>query len=372
MRGLQGIPDNELHAASVDLPEMEPGMLKVVPLCLRAAEEAIADARLHWPHIDSNRVGCAVAAHMGDSRWLQHLLGIREFTADDYPWTGQWLPNSACAHVARRFGLMGPRVAHSTACATSLIAVVVASRLLQDDQCDAILAGGGEGIDPLFAAGFRQMRVLAEARESPAACRPFDRNRNGFVMGEGAGMLVLEKRSHALARGANIYAEILGSHILCEAHHVTGLDVDSSTLSRLLRETLRKSDLKPADIGYINAHATGTTQNDLVEMRAIRDVFGERRETLTVSGTKSMLGHMINAAGAVELSITLLGLRDGIAPPTINLTDVDPECTFDCVPRTAKPHQFDHAMKISVVFVSLLKEVALRRWNVAQSRTRAA
>lgn len=372
LTGLSGIPDGQLLAATVDLPDMEPGVLKVVPLCMRAAEEAIADARLHWPHIDSNRVGCAVAAHMGDSRWLQHLLGIRQFTEADYPWLGQWLPNSACAHVARRFGLMGPRVAHSTACATSLISVVVATRLLQDGQCDAVLAGGGEAIDPLFAAGFRQMRVLAEAGESPAACRPFDRNRSGFIMGEGAGMLVLEKRSHALARNANIYAEILGGHILCEAHHVTGLDADNSTLSRLLRETLRRSDLDPADIGYINAHATGTAQNDLVEMRAIRDVFGAHRDGLTVSGSKSMLGHMINAAGAVELSITLLALRDGIVPPTINLTDIDPECTFDCVPKVAKPHRFEHALKISVAFGGHLAAVALRRWNAAQSQTRAA
>src|SRR5262245_56916628 len=138
LRGLRGIPDDELHAASVDLPEMEPGMLETVPLCLRAAEEAINDARLHWPQVESHRTGCVVAAHMGDSRWLQHMLGAYPFGADEYPWLGQWLPNSACAHVARRFALMGPRMAHSTACATSLVGVVVATRLLQDDQCDAV------------------------------------------------------------------------------------------------------------------------------------------------------------------------------------------------------------------------------------------
>jgi 3-oxoacyl-(acyl-carrier-protein) synthase len=178
---------------------------------------------------------------------------------------------------------------------------------------------------------------------------------------------VLEKESHAAARNARIYAEIVSGHILAEAHHVTGLDADSAALQRLLSETLRKGNLTPGDIGYINAHGTGTEQNDLLEMRAIRQVFGEYCRELPVSSTKSMLGHMINAAGAVELAITLLALRDGMAPPTINVVAPDPECPFDCVPHTAKPHRFEHAMKISVAFGGHLAAIAVRRWNDASS-----
>jgi 3-oxoacyl-(acyl-carrier-protein) synthase len=273
------------------------------------------------------------------------------------------LPNTACAHVARHFGLMGPRFAHSTACASSLISTLVAARAVSEGQCDLMLAGGGDAIDPLFAAGFRQMRVLAEGDEPTTACRPFDRHRTGFVLGEGAGMLVLERYEHALERGARIYAEILAGHILGEAHHVTGLDSESETLSRLMEITLEKAGLRPEEIGYINAHGTGTEQNDLAEMRAIRHVFGSSAGDLLVSGTKSMLGHMINAAGAVELVVTALAMRDGFAPPTINVTDPDPECVFDCLPRVGKPERFQHALKLSVAFGGHLVAVALRRWN---------
>jgi 3-oxoacyl-(acyl-carrier-protein) synthase len=357
--GLPGIPDGEMIAAMVDLGPEHTGVLKILPMCLRTAGEALQDAGIVWPRFDATRFGCSINAHMGDTRWLHQKYRDGAAQSDDsheHPaWLEYWLPNSTCAHVARRFGLMGPRAAHSTACASSLISILAGVRMMQDDQCD------------LFAAGFRQMRVLAEANPPQSACRPFDRGRSGFVMGEGAAMLVLEKASHAIRRGARVYAEIVSGHILAEAHHVTGLDTGSEALAHLITETLRKGGLVPTDIGYINAHGTGTEQNDLAEMRAIRQVFDAHCSQLCVSGSKSMLGHMINAAGAVELAITLLAIRDGMAPPTINLHDPDPECCFDCVPHVAKPHRFQHALKLSVAFGGHLVAVALRRWNEADS-----
>src|SRR5690606_30369463 len=189
-----------------------------------AAGEALEDAGVHWDRVDSKRFGCSISAHMGDSYGVAIELGHAADDPERCPWWQQWLPNSACAHVARRFGLMGPRFAHSTACASSLISILAGVRAIRDGQCDLVLAGGADAIDPLFAAGFRQMRVLAEGEDPATACRPFDRHRTGFVLGEGAATLVLERREHALARGAKVYAEIVSGHILNEAHHVTGLD----------------------------------------------------------------------------------------------------------------------------------------------------
>lgn len=367
LRNVWGNSDEEMIGAVVEIPTDPPGTLKVLPMAERAAGEALEDAGVRWEQVDSKRFGCSISAHMGDSWGLTVERGFAQPDPERQPWWHQWLPNSACAHVARRYGLMGARFAHSTACASSLISVLVAARAIRDGQCDLVLAGGADAIDPLFAAGFRQMRVLAEASDPATACRPFDRHRTGFVMGEGAAMLVLERRSHALARGARIYAEVVAGHMLSEAHHVTGLDAESDALSRLIEITLDKGQLSCADIGYINAHGTGTQQNDLAEMRAIRQVFGDHRHDVLVSGTKSMLGHMINAAGSVELAITALALRDGFAPPTINVTEPDPECEFDCLPQTGKLRRFDHALKLSVAFGGHLVAVALRRWNDAHS-----
>src|SRR5437773_8659091 len=176
------------------------------------------------------------------------------------------------------------------------------------------------------------MRVLAYHDDPPRACRPFDATRDGFIMGEGGAMFVIERLSHALERGARIYAEIAAGKILAEAHHVTGLDMRSDSLAYLISKTLAAAELQPEQIGYINAHGTGTQQNDLAESRAIHRAMGRAANTLCVSATKSILGHLVNAAGSVELAVTALAMRDGFVPPTLNLTHPDPECDLDCVP----------------------------------------
>ena len=184
-------------------------------------------------------------------------------------------------------------------------------------------------------------------------------------MGEGAGVLVVERLGHALRRGAKIYAEVAAGRMLAEAHHVTGLDAESDALTHLMQITLQSAELEPGDIGYINAHGTGTVQNDLAEMRAIRSVFGAQASDACVSATKSLVGHCINASGTVELGVTALAMRDGFAPPTAHHRDPDPECTFDCVPLVGRTNRFQHALKLSVAFGGHLVAVALSRWNDA-------
>jgi 3-oxoacyl-(acyl-carrier-protein) synthase len=217
----------------------------------------------------------------------------------------------------------------------------------------------------MFVAGFDRMRVLAKDDDPNRACRPFDKTRKGFVFGEGSAVFVIERLGHALRRGARIYAEIKSTSALSQAHHVTGIDAESETLDYLIRSALRKANIHSRDIGYINAHGTGTEQNDAAEAAGIRRAFDNATDDVCVSATKSILGHMINAAGAAELAVTTLGLRDGFAPPTLNLHDPDPLCTFDCVPRAGRMNRFQHALKLSLAFGGHLVAMVLSRWNDA-------
>ncbi len=271
LEGLPHVPAFLRMGAVVDSLPTIPKQLKAIHLSHVAATEALADAAVDLQEIEAHRFACAVSGHMGDWRWLrqQHGLERPDEPGEASNWD-QFLPSSACWDVAHRYGLHGPRISHSTACASGLIGIMCAMRALRDNQCDMALAGGAEAIDPLLAAGFRQMGVLAEAEDPRQACRPFDRARSGFVMGEGAAMFVMERLDHALARGARIYAEIASGRMLAEAHHVTGLDMESETLTRLIRDTLQRAQLDASDVGYINAHGTGTQQNDVMETRGIR------------------------------------------------------------------------------------------------------
>ena len=369
VRRVENYPDIPQHlgiAAAIDNPPHIPKQLKVVHLAHQAAEEAMRDAGLaSQSDVDPTRFGCAVSGHMGDWRWLRQRYEKEgpDAPGDASNWD-QWLPNSSCWSVARRFELNGPRICHSTACASGLIDIMSAVRAIHDDQCDLALAGSAEAIDPLFAAGFQKMRVLAAPDQ---ACRPFDRQRTGFVMGEGAAMFVIERLSHALARNVPIYAEIAGGKMMADAHHVTGLDMESESLTRLIRETLNRSGLEPADIGYVSAHGTGTPQNDVMETRGIRRAFGRHADDTCVSALKAMLGHLVNASGSVELALTTLALRDGFVPPTLNLTDQDPECDLDCIPIVGQPRKVQNALKLALAFGGHLVAVALKRWNETQT-----
>jgi 3-oxoacyl-(acyl-carrier-protein) synthase len=369
LEGLMGIPVGLLQGAPADVAPEYPGQLKVISLTQHATREALADAQVDLENIDRANFGCALSAHMGDTAWVNEKIH-REDLLGNYarPWCEQFFPLTACTSVAQRYGLGGPLLAHSTACASGMIDILGAVRMIQDGQCDIALAGGAEAFHPVFAAGFYQMRVLAHHDDPTQACRPFDRNRQGFVMGEGGAVFVLERESHARARGAVPYAQILGGAMLAEAHHVTGLDAESDALAHLIDRALSRADVKTTDIGHINAHGTGTQQNDLVEARGIHKAFGPAAREVLVSGTKSMLGHLVNASGSVELALTTLALRDQFAPPTLNLTDPDPECDLNVVPPTGHALNTDHALKLSIAFGGHLAAIVLRRLPSGRDR----
>ena len=360
------VPESIEMAAYVDLPDRAPKQLKLVAMAHRAAEEAICDASVDFANVDRDRFACAVSGHMGDWRWLRQQHGSE--TPDsplDTPIWNQFLPNSSCWDLATRFGLYGPRICHSTACASGLVDIMCATRAIRDGQADIALVGSSEAIDPLMAAGFKKMRVLADTDDPAQSCQPFDRNRKGFVMGEGAAMFVIERLSHALERNAPIYAEICQGRMLADAHHVTGLDVESVSLTRLINETLRTSGMRATDLDYVNAHGTGTQQNDLMETRGIRNSLGAHADDISVSSLKSMLGHLVNASGSVELAITTLALRDGFVPPTLNLHDPDPDCDLNYVPMVGRSDRIKTALKLSLAFGGHLVAVALKRWDDA-------
>lgn len=371
LRGVRGLPDDMLLGACVEgLVPACPREAKVITLCRVAAGEAITDAQIDFAQVDRDRFGCAISGHMGDTGWIERAHGW-EFPAGDgaTPWWEQWMPNSACAAVANLYGLRGPRTCHSVACASGLVDILAAYHAIRDGQCDLMLAGSAEAIHPLIAAGFHEMRVLARHDDPRQASRPFDRQRNGFVMGEGSAMFVLERLSHAEARGARIYAEIASGKMAAEAHHVTSMNVESEALAYTIRAALGAAGVSPGEVGYINAHGTATQQNDAAETWSIRQAFGPAARDVLVSSTKSMIGHLVNAAGSVELGVTALSLRDGFAPPTINLTDPDPACDLDYVPLAGREVRTQHALKLSVAFGGHLVAVVLRRWEGAASRT---
>jgi 3-oxoacyl-[acyl-carrier-protein] synthase II len=370
LNGLEFIPDGMLLGATVECNELSNARLKSIRLAEIAAEEAIEDAGINLEKVNRDRFGCSLCGHMGDIQQMRENLGVSATRERDLvQWWEQWLPSSGCSYVGNRFGLGGPRSCYSTACASSLVSFISAVRHIEDNHCDISLAGGADAINSLFAGAFHQMGVLASADTSDpeSACRPFDANRAGFVLGEGASIFVVERMSHALSRGAKIYAEVRTGKMLSEARHVTSLETDGEALNYLLESTLDAAGWFPSDVQYVNAHGTGTKQNDQAEMTALARLMGSSAPDLCVSSIKSMIGHCINAAGGVELAATVLGLRDGFAPPTMNLTTVDPECRFNPLAQRGLRTKFQNAIKLSVAFGGHLVAVALRRWNDAAS-----
>ncbi|MGE0607108.1 MAG: beta-ketoacyl synthase [Pirellulales bacterium] len=368
LTGLQAIPDGLICGGVVDLPQQQPGRMKTISLAQWATTELLRDACVTTSPVDRTRFGCSVSGHIGDTTHIGDAVGQWAPAAPGVvPWWHQFLPNTTCATVAEQAGTQGARTCHSVACASGLIDILTAVRSIRDGQCDVALCGSAEAVHPLFAAGFYQMKVLAQHEDPTQACCPFDIDRRGFVMGEGAGMLMVEKLSHARQRGARIYAQVMAGKMLGEAHHLTSLDDQGEAVTYLIRAALKQAGLQPEQIGYINAHGTGTQQNDLVEARGIRRAFGKAADNVLVSASKSMLGHAVNAAGSIELAITALALRDGFAPPTINLHRQDPQCEIDCVPLVGRRKQFEYAMKLSVAFGGHLAAVILRRWDESDS-----
>src|SRR5581483_2743476 len=318
-----------------------------VLLGVAAGREALTDAGLKG--IDPARVGIIFGSAIGG---VPGILEQAETLRERGPGrvSPNFLPNvlvdSVSGQLAISLGITGPNYAVVSACATGSHAVGEAAEMIKRGAADAVLAGGTEAcIVPLILAGFTAMRGLAAEDDDPTlASRPFDLTRAGFVMAEGAGALLLEDWDRAEARGADIYAEVLGYGASNDAHHMAQPEPEATGVASMMRGALERAGVELTRVGYINAHGTSTPQGDLAETKAIKDVFGDHAYELAVSSTKSMMGHTFGAAGAVEAIMCALALHEGVLPPTINLRNPDPECDLDYVPNEARTARVDVAL----------------------------
>ena len=320
-----------------------------------ASRQAVEDARLTIDASNADRIGTYIGSGIGGLALLEKthkvLLdkGPRRISPFFIP--GMIL-NLAAGNVSILLGTKGPNLALATACATGTHAVGESLRLIRDGYCDGMIAGGTEAVvTPLSVAGFCAMKALSTRNDAPElASRPFDAGRDGFIMGEGAGILYLEERETALRRGVRIYAEIAGYGLSGDAYHISAPSVDGAGAVRAMRMSLENAGLQPGDVQYVNAHGTSTPAGDLVETIAVKEVFGDHAYKLAFASTKSMTGHLLGAAGGVETAVSALSLHHGRIPPTINQITPDPECDLDCVPNTARSQEIRVALNNSFGF----------------------
>jgi 3-oxoacyl-[acyl-carrier-protein] synthase II len=314
---------------------------------LSASKEALADAGVNG--YEPDRVGVVLGSGIGGFNELMRQYDVLKERGPDRV-SPSFLPNvlvdSASGHVAIQLGIRGPNYAVVSACATGSHSIGEGADLVRNGQADVVLAGGTEGcIHPLILAGFCSMRGLVAEDEDPAvASRPFDATRAGFVMSEGAGVVVLEELEAARARGATVYAEVLGYGASNDAYHMAAPDPESKGVVEMMRQALGRAEIEPTRVGYINAHGTSTPLGDAAETRAIKEVFGDHAYELGVSSTKSQMGHLFGAAGAVEAILSALAIHHGVLPPTINYSNPDPECDLDYVPNEAREARVDVAL----------------------------
>lgn len=317
--------------------------------------DAFAEAAVAGCRDDAGR-----AIPLDTIRWarraLQRLNAVNELEQD---------PNLAASHLAVHFNVQGPSLNTLTACAASTQAIGEAMHMIRHGDADAVVSGGTHSmIHPLGVTGFNRLTALSTHNEDPPrASRPFDRNRDGFVLGEGAGMIILEELEHARSRGAKIYAEIVGFGSTADAFRITDIHEEGRGAIAAMRMALQTAGLAIEDIDYISAHGTGTQENDKIETLAIRRLFGNRAPLVPISSVKSMLGHLIAAAGVVELITCILAIRDGVVPPTINYETPDPFCELDYVPNAARPHPVRTAMSNSFGFGGQNDAVIVRRFD---------
>ena len=333
---------------------------------MAAACQAVADSGIAGT-LDAERVGVYIGSGIGGiaTFMTEHskLLNRGPRRVSPY-FIPMMIPNMASSMIAMRYHFHGPAMPMVTACASGTNAIGEALRLIRHGYADAMVAGGAEAtVNALAAAGFSNMQALSPSEDPNAASLPFDVRRAGFVMGEGAGVLVLEELEHAKQRGATIFAELTGYGSTCDAYHITSPDPSAAESARAIADAWHETSLD-TDRVYFNAHGTGTPMNDRIETLAIKKALGEdRARRITISSTKSMTGHMLGAAGGAEAVASVLALRDGIAPPTINLTQPDPDCDLDYTPLTAKHADFDVALSSSLGFGGHNACLAFRKWE---------
>src|SRR5476651_468516 len=324
-------------------------------LAMASAKEAVTHAGLDRDKLQLDRVGVLVGSGIGGLKSLgdQDEVLLTKGPGRVSPFMiPMMISNMAAGLISMEFGFAGPNFSVVTACATSNNCIGEAWRLIRDDEADVILAGGSEAACvPLGMGGFAAMRALSTRNDEPErASRPFDKDRDGFVMGEGAGIIIVEELEHAKKRGANILAELTGYGMSADAYHMTSPPPGGAGAVKAMQHTLRRAKLSPDKIDYINAHGTSTPVGDIAETEAIKAVFGAHAKKLAVSSTKSMTGHLLGAAGAAELIFCIKAIEDNILPPTINLDNPDPACNLDYVPHKARETRVDIAMSNSFGF----------------------
>ena len=339
-----------------------------IQYALAASQFAVDDARLAVTSDIADRVGVYIASGIGGfstiEREHKELLkgGPRRISPFFIPAS---IINLAAGQVSIRFGARGPNLATCTACTASAHSVGEAFEIIRRDDADVMIAGGSEAaITPMGVGGFAAMRALSTRNDDPArASRPFDQDRDGFVIGEGAGILILEELEHAKARAASIYAEIVGYGLSADAFHLTAQPEDGNGAIRSMRHALKKAGVRPEEIDYINAHGTSTPINDPTETLAVKQTFGEHAHRLVMSSTKSMTGHLLGAAGGLEAGITALAVRDQLVPPTINLDRPDPRCDLDYAANASRKMTIRYALSNSFGFGGTNGTLLLKRYE---------
>jgi len=345
-------------------------MGRFIHLALAATQEAMESSGLKIAAENSDRVGVFIGSGIGGfdviEREHNNMLqgGPRKISPFFIPAA---IINLAAGQVSIRYGAKGPNEATATACTTSAHSIGDAYRIIERGDAEVMIAGGSEAaITPMGIGGFAAMRALSTRNDDPQhACRPFDKDRDGFVVGEGSGILVLEELEHAKARGAKILAEIIGYGMSADAYHITGMPEDGDGCYRAMRNALRSAKIEPHQVDYVNAHATSTTLGDAVESKAMQRIFGEHAtgRKLMISSTKSMTGHLLGGAGGLEAGITILALMHQTAPPTANLENPDPECVLNYVPNHPQKGRIDIALSNSFGFGGTNGSLIFRRWE---------
>ena len=342
-------------------------MDRYTQLALIAAEEAFIDSGLDMAKEEAGRIGVMVASGIGGLGTIEtehHKGEEKGFDRVSPFFIPMAIANMAAGHIAIRFGLKGMCAAVVTACASGSNAIGDSFRQIRDGYADAMVCGGAEAsITPLGMGGFTSMKALSTSSDPARASIPFDLERSGFVMGEGAGILVLEELERARARGARIYGEIVGYGANCDAYHITAPAAGGAGAAECMRLALEDAGLVGREVGYINAHGTSTPMNDACETAAIKACFGPHAARLAVSSTKSMTGHLLGASGGVEAIFTVLALRDAYLPPTIGYRTPDPECDLDVVPNVGRPADIRYAMSNSLGFGGHNASLLLKRWE---------
>ena len=345
-------------------------MGRFIHFAIAAAQEAMDHSGLKIDDSNHDRVGVHIGSGIGgfDVIEREHSAmlagGPRKISPFFIPGS---IINLAAGHVSIRFGARGPNEATATACTSSAHSIGDAFRIIQRGDADAMIAGGTEAsITPMGVGGFAAMKALSTRNDDPThACRPFDKDRDGFVVGEGAGILILEELEGAKARGAHILAEVLGYGMSADAYHMTGMAPEGEGCFRAMNAALKVAGLSPDRIDYVNAHATSTPLGDALESKALENVFGEHAldHTLLVSSTKSMTGHLLGGAGGLEAGITIMAMLHQIAPPTMNIEELDPNCRLNYVPNQPQPAKIDYALSNSFGFGGTNGSLVFKRWT---------